>query len=249
MVKPKKSLGQHFLRSKGVVERIADALAVGPEDRLVEIGPGTGVLTEELLRRKPQKLTAIELDRELIPLLRERFKNFPNFEVVEGDASKVGFCKFGKPIKLVGNLPYNVGSLIVLNTVFAKDCLERAVFMLQKEVAERLTLKHKKPSWLGVFLNTFFDTEYLMSVPARFFHPPPKVTSAVIRIKPKQNPPRFNLKEYKTFLEKLFAERRKMLKSKIGENLLKEANIKPTARVEELKTEDFVRLFEVAKRP
>ncbi len=249
MVKPKKSLGQHFLRSKGVVERIADALAVGPEDRLVEIGPGTGVLTEELLRRKPKKLTAIELDRELIPLLRERFRDFPNFEVVEGDASKVDFCKFGKPIKLVGNLPYNVGSPIVLNTVFAKDCLERAVFMLQKEVAERLTLKHKKPSWLGVFLNTFFDTEYLMSVPARFFHPPPKVTSAVIRIKPKPNAPPFDLKEYKTFLERLFAERRKMLKSKIGENLLRRANIKPTARVEELKTEDFVRLFEAAKRP
>jgi 16S rRNA (adenine1518-N6/adenine1519-N6)-dimethyltransferase len=249
MVRPKKSFGQHFLRSKGVVEKIVDALEVSPADRIVEVGPGTGVLTEEILKRNPKKLTAIELDRELIPLLREKFRDFSDFEVVEGDASEVDFCKFGKPIKLVGNLPYNAGSLIVLNTIFAKDCLERAVFMLQKEVAERLTLKHKKPSWLGVFLNTFFDTEYLMSVPARFFYPPPKVTSAVIRIKPKPNAPSFDLKEYKTFLEKLFAERRKMLKSKVGENLLRKAGIKPTARVEELKTEDFVRLFEAAKRP
>ena len=244
MVKPKKWFGQHFLRSKGVVEKIADALEVGETDTVVEIGPGTGVLTGEILARNPKRLIALEVDGELIPLLRERFKDYPNFEVLERDATEVDFCEFGKPIKLAGNLPYNVGSLIVLNTVFAKDCVERAVFMLQKEVAERLTLRHKKPSWLGILLNTFFDTEYLMSVPARFFYPPPKVTSAVIRLRPKEKQPPFDPKKYKTFLERLFENRRKMLKSKIDASLLEKVGINPTARVEELKVEDFIRLFE-----
>jgi len=243
MVVPKKRFGQHFLRSKGVVEKIADALGITPKDTVVEIGPGTGVLTEELLKRQPKKLIALEVDRELIPLLEEKFKDFPQFEVINRDATEVEFCNFGDRLKLVGNLPYNVGSLIVLNTVFAKDCLDGAVYMLQKEVAERLTLRHKKPSWLGIFLNTFFDTEYLMSVPPRFFDPPPKVVSAVIKITPKKNAPDFDLRDYKNFLERLFADRRKMLRKKLPEELLKRAGVEPTKRVEELRLEDFVNLY------
>ena len=245
MVKPKKYYGQHFLKSKGVVKKIVDALDLKPEDTVLEIGPGTGVLTEELLKRSPKKLIAVEVDRELIPLLEEKFKNLPNFELLNADATKLDFCKFGKNLKVVGNLPYNVASLIVLNTVLAKDCLEKAVFMVQKEVAERLTLKHKKPSWLGILLNTYFDIEYLMSVPPRFFNPPPKVVSAVIRLKPKKEQPDFNPEEFKEFLETVFSERRKMLKKKIPESVLKMANIEPTKRVEELEPEDFTKLFKV----
>ena len=247
MVVPKKRFGQHFLKSKGVVEKIADALEITPEDTVIEIGPGTGVLTEELLKRKPKKLIALELDRELIPLLEGKFKSFPQFELVNADATKLDFCKFGKHLKLVGNLPYNVGSLIVLNTILAKDCIDRAVYMLQKEVAERLTLKHKKPSWLGIFLNTFFDTEYLMSVPPRFFEPPPKVVSAVIKMTPKGDSPDFDLGDYKSFLERLFADRRKMLRKKLPQEVLEKANIDPTKRVEELNLEDFIRLYKLWK--
>ncbi len=247
MVRPKKELGQHFLKSKGVVEKIADSLDLSEEDTVVEIGPGTGALTEELLKRSPKKLVALELDRELSQFLKERFKNYPNFEVINADATEVDFCNFGKDLKLVGNLPYNVGSLIVLNTVRSKDCLKKAVYMLQKEVAERLTLKHRKPSWLGILLNTFFDTEYLMSVPPRFFFPPPKVVSAVIGMKPKKEQPSFEVEDYKRFLEKLFSQRRKMLKSKLPSEVLKEANVDPTKRVEELSLEDFIRLYKVFK--
>ena len=243
MVRPKKYFGQHFLKSKGVVERIADALEITPEDTVIEIGPGTGVLTEELLKRSPKRLIALEVDKELIPLLEEKFKDYPNFELLNLDATKVDFCKFGENLKVVGNLPYNVASLIVLNTIYSKDCIDRAVFMVQKEVAERLTLKHKKPSWLGILLNTYFDTEYLMSVPPRFFNPPPKVVSAVIRLKPKKKQPNIEPQEFKKFLEKLFAERRKMLKKKLPEEVLRKANIEPTKRVEELKLEDFIRLY------
>jgi 16S rRNA (adenine1518-N6/adenine1519-N6)-dimethyltransferase len=245
MVRPKKFFGQHFLTSKGVVQKIADALEPIKGNTVIEIGPGTGVLTEELLKREPEELIALEVDKELIPLLEEKFKDFSNFRVINTDATKVKFCEFGKNILLAGNLPYNVASLIVLNTVFSKDCLQRGVYMVQKEVAERLTLKHKKPSWLGIFLNTFFDTEYVMSVPPRFFNPPPKVVSAVVKLTPKREQPEFDLEDYKRFLEKVFSERRKMLKSKIPEEVLKRANIEPTKRVEELKLEDFIRLYKV----
>jgi len=247
MVKPKKSLGQHFLKSKGVVEKIAESLEISPTDTVVEIGPGTGVLTEEILKREPKKLVALELDRELYNLLKEKFGKNPKFEVINTDATKVDFCKFGKPIKLVGNLPYNVGSLIVLNTVRAKDCIDRAVYMLQKEVAERLTLKHKKPSWLGILLNTFFETEYLMSVPPRFFNPPPKVVSSVIKLVPKKEQPNIDIDNYKRFLEKLFSLRRKMLKQKLPLNVLEKANIDPHKRVEELSLTDFINLYLLAR--
>ena len=243
MVRPKKHFGQHFLRSKGVVEKIASSLEITPEDTVIEIGPGTGVLTQELLKRKPKKLIALEVDRELVPLLKEKFKEYPNLEVINTDATKVNFCDFGKNLKVVGNLPYNVASLIVLNTIYSKDCVSKAVFMVQKEVAERLTLKHKKPSWLGILLNTFFDTDYLMSVPARFFSPPPKVTSAVFVAKPKEKQSPVDPKGFKDFLEKLFSERRKMLKKKLPQEVLKKANIDPTKRVEELKLSDFLRLY------
>ncbi len=243
MVRPKKFLGQHFLKSKGVIEKIVNSLEISPKDTVIEIGPGTGVLTEEILKREPEKLIAIEVDGELAKLLREKFKKFPNFELINTDATKVDFCSFGKNLKLIGNLPYNVGSFIVLNTVRSKDCLNRAVYMLQKEVVERLTLKHKKPSWLGILLNTFFDTDYLMSVPARFFYPPPKVVSAVISMKPKKVQPSFNVEDYKRFLEKLFMQRRKMLKTKLPLEVLEKANIPPTKRVEQLGVEDFIRLY------
>jgi len=247
MVRPKKRYGQHFLRSKGVVDKIVSALGVKSGDTVVEVGPGTGVLTEGLLKTDLGKLVALEVDEELIPLLGEKFKGDPRFELLKTDASKVNFCSFGGSLKLVGNLPYNVGSKIVLNTVFAKDCIDRAVYMLQKEVAERLTLSHKKPSWLGIFLNTFFDTKYLTSVPARFFLPPPKVTSAVIALSPKTDAPDFDLKDYKSFVERLFLNRRKMLKSKLPSEVLKEAGVDPSKRAEELSVEDFKRLYEAFK--
>ena len=246
MVKPKKSFGQHFLKSKGVVEKIVSALEVEPQSVVVEIGPGTGVLTEKLLKRNPQKLIAIEVDRELIPLLKEKFGEYPNFELVNADATEVRFCDWGKNLKLVGNLPYNVASLIVLNTVFAKDCVERAVYMVQKEVAERLTLKGK-PSWLGVFVNTFFDTQYITSVPPRFFYPPPKVVSAVVRFTPKRETPSYDLEDYKSFLEKLFFQPKRVLRKKLPTEVLKKAGISPDARVHQLSLDEIKRLYETYK--
>ncbi|HID79225.1 MAG TPA: ribosomal RNA small subunit methyltransferase A [Aquifex aeolicus] len=246
MVRPKKRFGQHFLKAKGVVEKIVSALDIDRESVVLEIGAGTGVLTEDLLKRNPKKLIAVEVDKELLPLLKEKFGKYSNFELVNRDATKLNFCQFSRQLKLVGNLPYNVASLIVLNTVFSKDCVERAVYMVQKEVAERLTLKGK-PSWLGIFVNTFFDSQYLTSVPPRFFFPPPKVVSAVVKFTPKVNPPPFHLEEYKEFLEKLFSQPKKMLRKKLPPELLQKAGISPDARVHQLTLKDIWRLYETYK--
>jgi 16S rRNA (adenine1518-N6/adenine1519-N6)-dimethyltransferase len=152
-------------------------------------------------------------------------------------------------IKLAGNLPYNVASLMIIDCAFKLDILEFCVFMIQKEVAEKLIAKPKTKDYtfLSVFIQTFFDVKYIMSVPARFFNPPPKVTSAVVKLTPKQNIAINNVKKYKNFISHLFQNRRKMIKSKIEEEMLNKAGISPNLRAEELSVEDFIRIFEVVE--
>ncbi len=238
----KKSYGQHLLVSKGVLEKIADSLDIHEKDVAVEIGGGTGNLTKALLEHPLGKLYVLELDPEMVESLRTIEDS--RLEVIRTDAGKFDLCSLGESLKVAGNLPYNVGSLIVENVVFHHRCIHLAVLMLQKEVALKLSGKGSS-SWLSVFLNTFYDTKYLMSVPPRFFVPPPKVDSGVIRCVRKEAPPELDMKRYKGFLTKLFADRRKMLKKKIPERVLLKSGIDPRARVEELSVEDFLRLYNV----
>ncbi len=248
----KKHLGQHLLISEGVIKKIVDTINVQPEDIIVEIGVGTGQLTEEILKRKPKILYGIEVDKTAYPLIEERFKGYKNFVLIKDDFFNVNLKKLAdnQKIKLIGNLPYNVASHIIVRAVEEIDIIKLCVFMVQKEVAEKLIAKPKTKSYsfLTVFVQTFYDVEYIMSVPARFFKPPPKVTSAVVKLTPKKERAIEDIKEYKSFLSKLFANRRKMLKSKISVEILKEAGIKETVRAEELSVNDFIRLFKVYKK-
>ena len=250
-VKAKKQFGQHFLLSENVVKKIVDEVDIKEDDIVVEIGPGTGVMTQEILSKNPKKLYAVEIDQTLYPILEEKFKEYKNFELVKQDILKVNmrdFLQDGK-IKLVGNLPYNVASLIIVNCVFNLDILHSCTFMIQKEVAEKLTAKPKTKDYtfLSVFVQTFFDVNYVMSVPARFFSPPPKVTSAVVKLIPNNKYNLTEIKKYKNFLSFIFNNRRKMLRTKLDEETLLKAGINPTLRAEELNVEDFIKLFEVVK--
>ena len=244
-VRLKKSFGQHILVSEGVLNRIAEELQIEKGDSVVEIGGGTGNLTRVLLRYPLRKLYVLELDDEMIEHLKAIQDD--RIEIIKTDASDFPLCGLGKNLKIVGNLPYNVASLIIENSVYNKDCIPLAVYMVQKEVAEKLEGK-KDTGWLSVFVRTFYDVEYVMSVPARFFVPPPKVTSAVIKLKKNEKLKVENLKEYKSFLTHLFENRRKVLRKKIDKTLLEKAGINPNARVEELKLEDFFRLYELSKQ-
>lgn len=241
-VRLKKSYGQHLLVSEGVLEKIAGSLGIEEGDSVIEIGGGTGNLTRVLLKFPLRKLYVLELDPEMV----ERLKKIEDrrLDILQADAADFEFCSLGKELKVVGNLPYNVASLIIENVVRHKECIPIGVFMFQKEVALKLVGKGEI-GWLTVFLRTFYDTEYLMSVPPRFFIPPPKVESGVIRILRKGVQPDVDMERYKAFLVKIFSQRRKMLKKKLGEDILREAGIDPKLRVEQLSLEDFLRLYNV----
>ncbi len=251
--KTKKKFGQHLLISEGVIQKIVDVIDVKEDDIIVEIGVGTGQLTEEILKRNPRILYGIEIDETAYPIIEERFKDYKNFILIKEDFFDVNLRELtnGEKIKLVGNLPYNVSSLILINTTFYIDILYFSVFMVQKEVAEKLIAKPKTKNYtfLSVFIQTFFNVEYIMSVPARFFKPPPKVTSAVVKLTPKQELPVSleEMKRYKNFISKLFSNKRKMLRTKIDKDILHQAGIPETARVEELTLEDFLNLYRLEK--
>ena len=251
--KTKKKFGQHLLISEGVIQKIVDVIDVKENDIIVEIGVGTGQLTEEILKRNPRILYGIEIDETAYPIIEERFKDYKNFILIKEDFFDVNLRELtnGEKIKLVGNLPYNVSSLILINTAFYIDILYFSVFMVQKEVAEKLIAKPKTKNYtfLSVFIQTFFNVEYIMSVPARFFKPPPKVTSAVVKLTPKQELPVSleEMKRYKNFISKLFSNKRKMLRTKIDKDILHQAGIPETARVEELTLEDFLNLYRLEK--
>jgi len=247
--KTKKRFGQHLLISEGVIKKIVDEIEISPEDTIVEIGVGTGQLTEEILKRNPEAVYGIEIDKTAYPLIEERFSCYENFHLIKDDFFNVNLYTIADKIKLVGNLPYNVSSLILINSVFYIDIIERCVYMVQKEVAQKLIAKPKTKDYtfLTVFLQTFFDIDYVMSVPARFFKPPPKVTSAVVKLTPKEKIPvhKEEIKDYKNFVSGLFSNKRKMLRSKIDKSILEKAGIKETARVEELSVSDFLKLYQI----
>ncbi len=241
-IKLDKAYGQHILVSKGVLEKIVSELEIEENDTVVEVGGGTGNLTKELLKTPLKKLTVLEIDPKMIKLLEEIEDE--RLEVLKEDASKFDYCSAGESIKVTGNLPYNVGSLILERIVECHRCINLAVLMLQKEVSEKIVMD-KSPHWLAIYVNTFFDTEYVMSVPARFFVPRPKVDGGVIKLRKKENIEEINLKKYKKFLLRIFSERRKKLKKKISEEILLKAGIDPNLRVENLSLEDFIRLYNV----
>jgi 16S rRNA (adenine1518-N6/adenine1519-N6)-dimethyltransferase len=248
----KKSLGQHLLIAKGVIEKIVDYIQ--PEGEIiVEIGVGTGQLTEAILQRNPKILYGIEIDETAYPIIEERLGKYENFVLIKKDYFDVNIRELvnNEKFKLVGNLPYNVASLIIIDSVNYIDILKYSIFMVQKEVAEKLISKPKKKSYtfMTVYIQTFFEVEYLMSVPPRFFSPPPKVVSAVVKLTPKENPPipLKEAKEYKGFISKLFSNKRKMLRTKIDKEILEKAGIKETLRVDELNLEDFIKLYKTYK--
>jgi 16S rRNA (adenine1518-N6/adenine1519-N6)-dimethyltransferase len=238
----KKFYGQHLLVSPRVLKRIVEFACLNAEDVVVEIGPGTGNLTKEILKEPIKELHCLEIDKDMIEELKKL--QDPRLKIYHTDASEFDYCLLGNSLKLLGNLPYNSASLILERTVLSHRCVAMAVFMVQKEVAQKLV---KGLSWLGVFVKTFFEAEYLMTVPPRFFLPPPKVQSAVIRLTKKEPTPEIEPKEYKAFLTKLFSFRRKALKNKLPEELLRRASIDPQSRVEGLSLEEIQRLYFLSK--
>jgi 16S rRNA (adenine1518-N6/adenine1519-N6)-dimethyltransferase len=186
---PSKRFGQHFLKDKRTVQRIIDALSPQPEETIVEIGPGTGALTAELIPRAG-RVIAVEFDNKLAPLLNEQFGAATNFKLVMADALATDFCREILPARkarLVANLPYNISTAILQRLIEQRTCVTEMVLMLQREVVERILApaRSSERGFLSVLVEAYCETEKLFDVGPRAFRPPPKVWSSVIRVRPR----------------------------------------------------------------
>lgn len=183
---PSKRLGQNFLTDQRIINRIVAALELQSDETILEIGPGRGALTASLLE-KAGSLVAIEFDRNLIPLLTERFSSRKNFKLVQSDALVTDVCEVIRPAtqaRVVANLPYNVATAILQRLIEQRHCISEMVLMLQKEVVERITADpgSGERGYLSVFVQTYCETEKLFDVAPSSFRPAPKVWSSVLRL-------------------------------------------------------------------
>ena len=237
----KKSLGQHFLNAKPYLNAVADAAHIKEGETVLEIGPGEGSLTSVLLERGA-KVVAVEKDRRLVPLLREKFKHFDisRFEVIEGDALEFDIAKLKiENFKLVGNIPYYITGALFKKFLTAPHQPSTLVFLIQKEVAERIA-RSKKESILSLSIKAYGTPTYINTVPAGAFSPPPKVDSAILAV---ENISRKNFEssahEAKFFelVKKGFSQKRKFLKNNLGPDyysFLQKARIDDKARAEDV---------------
>ncbi len=253
--RPRKRFGQHFLHDAGIIERIVSAIQPRPGDCLVEIGPGTGALSLPLLRRHGQ-LRVVEFDRDLVARLRQL--QAPGLEVIEADALKFDFtplAREGERLRLLGNLPYNISTPLLFHLLQQRDCIQDMIFMLQKEVAERICAAPGTPAYgrLSVMAQYFCQTQLLFRVPPGAFTPPPKVDSAVIRLQPcEPELPATDTAALAGLVGAAFGKRRKTLRNALkgwlGDEDFAALDIDPGRRPETLGVRDFVRLSNRQRR-
>jgi 16S rRNA (adenine1518-N6/adenine1519-N6)-dimethyltransferase len=252
--RPKKRFGQNFLRDHHIVQRILDAAALLPEDRVVEIGPGLGVLTDRLLPRV-REVRAMEVDRDLAQRLLQREAD--NLVVLEGDALRLSWEDLlpAPPYKLVANLPYNISSQILFKILDHRQFFGRLVLMFQKEVGDRLCASAGTKDYgiLSVFCQLWYDIRRVAVVPPGAFNPPPKVYSVVLAFDPLSGPrvPVEDEAFFRRVVKGAFSQRRKTLRNAlIGsgfaagdlDSAMEVARIDPVRRGETLSLEEFARL-------
>lgn len=247
MVKAKKHLGQHFLKDQKIASDIAEALTgQGGYQDVLEVGPGTGVLTQYLMG-KDFNLHAVEMDRESVAYLKQNFIQLTD-NLIEGDFLQLNFDEITDgPLCVIGNFPYNISTQIYFKVLENKDKVPEVVGMLQKEVAERIAAPPGSKTYgiLSVLVQAYYDVEYLFTVPPEVFIPPPKVNSAVIRIV-RNDVEKLGCdeKKFKLVVKTAFNQRRKTLRNALksltfatapNEHLL-------TLRAERLSVEDYVQI-------
>lgn len=184
-VRPKKSLGQHFLKDANIARKIVEAIHDTKQKTVLEIGPGTGVLTSQLIQKSDINLYAIEVDTESYDYLLASFPSLEDY-LIHKDFLKFDLKEvFKQPLTIIGNFPYNISSQIFFKVLENRNLVLDVVCMIQKEVADRIKSKHGNKTYgiLSVFLQAFYDIDYLFTVGPKVFNPPPKVNSAVIRLK------------------------------------------------------------------
>lgn len=247
VVRAKKNLGQHFLTDLNIARKIVGSLTAG-STKVLEIGPGMGVLTQYLFQSESFETIALDIDRESIDFLKNKFPQFAN-QIVYGDflksdlAQLVGLGSYS----IIGNFPYNISSQIFFKVLDHRNQVDEVVCMLQKEVAQRLASKagSKEYGILSVLLQAFYSIDYLFTVQEHVFDPPPKVKSAVIRLK-RNDVQQLPCDEvlFKKLIKAGFSQRRKMLRNSIKPFLKDQGFSHPflEKRPEQLSVDDFIEL-------
>ena len=267
----KKRLGQNFLVDESYARRVVVALGARAGETVVEIGPGRGALTS-LLLETGARVVAVELDRELVPVLRERFGGRGEFRLVEADALEVDFCASIEPAaaaRVVANLPYNISTAILQRLIEQRRCVPEMVLMLQREVVERITAPpgSSERGYLTVLVEAFCDAEALFDVPPGAFRPVPKVWSTVARLRPRPDEAAGVGFDEKLFLRLVgagFAQKRKTILNNLrsapedlralfepaggAPALLEAAGVEPQRRAEALTPAEWRRLSEALQR-
>jgi 16S rRNA (adenine1518-N6/adenine1519-N6)-dimethyltransferase len=249
---PRKRFGQHFLRDKAVIQHIVAAIAPKTEEHLVEIGPGQGALTLPVLELA-KRLDVVELDRDLLPLLEEQCRYMGRLDGHLADALEFDFASLQhdeRKLRIIGNLPYNISTPLIFHLLTFAEIVSDMVFMLQKEVADRLAAAPRSEHYgrLSVMTQYFCKVQLLFDVPPSAFYPPPKVMSSIVRLVP------YSALPFKAANETLFAEtvkqafgqRRKTLRNSLKQLMTEEmwqhVSVRPEQRPEELSVKEFVEL-------
>ena len=263
-LKARKQFAQHWLRSEEALNQIVAAAQLQKSERILEIGPGTGILTRRLLPQA-ESVVAVEIDRDLCKLLVQKLRSFENFLLLQGDfltldldTQLASFSAFQNPKKVVANIPYNITGPILeklLGTIAqpAANPFDLIVLLVQKEVAERLYAKPSSRAFgaLSVRVQYVAECELICEVPAKAFSPPPKVDSAVVRLRPRMvEPQATNPKWLETLVKLGFSSKRKMLRNNLKSviesdrltQLLEQLDVNPQARAEDLSVQQWVAL-------
>lgn len=247
---PRKRFGQHFLRDQNIIRRIVDAIRPAPQQHLIEIGPGQGAITLPVLKLS-RMLEVIELDRDLIPQLEERCSHAGMLTIYEADVLDFDFASVKKDDRLLrvfGNLPYNISTPLLFHLLSYSKIISDMVFMLQKEVAERLAAKPDTEHYgrLSVMIQYHCQVDLLFNVPKDAFHPPPQVVSSIVRLVPHRESP-YRVKDYAKFedvVRHAFGQRRKTVRNSLKGIMTDEAwegvSVRSDARAENLSIQDFV---------
>jgi 16S rRNA (adenine1518-N6/adenine1519-N6)-dimethyltransferase len=258
MQRARKRFGQHFLHDPAVIGRIVAALEVRPGEHLVEIGPGRGALTHELLRRTDCSFDAIEIDRDLAQRLRGEFTDAPRCELHEADALDFDFAALASRrvgrLRIIGNLPYNISTPLLFHLLGQAEAIKDLHVMLQREVVARLAARPGTGDFgrLTLMLTPYLAVEKLFDVGPGAFQPPPKVWSALVRLTVRAQPLFRVSPHYGAVVAAAFAHRRKTLRNALAQLLSREqisaCGVDPTARPETLGAEGFNTLAQTLDR-
>ena len=246
---PKKSLGQNFLFDLSLCEKIAGVSGLNANDTILEIGSGPGGLTRGILNHKPKKLFAIETDARCIKLLEEIGAHYPNkLQVIHRDAMKMKISDISsEPLRIIANLPYHIGTALLINWLGELDRCKSITLMLQKEVVDRICAKidTKEYGRLSIICQALCDVKKFFDVSAKAFYPPPKIDSSIVHLVPKAILPQKSIIQA---LEKVtfaaFNQRRKMIRTSLKNFHIEQFGIDTSLRAENLSVEEYLRIAE-----